>query len=182
MKTLSPQILAFYLGCNVETPDGIGKLHSVELDAAGSLDRVHVHFGRMVKTKNSIDVTPSGAGYKLTRNHGDYKLNPERWEAIATSDGSMPGVMDIPGGVKPILRKISSMTEEEQDESGILYPDHGSRWSPKQIHYLLSHGFDLFNLIEENLAIDSSSIEKPKNTICKNGCLTPSDCNDDCND
>lgn len=92
--------------------------------------------------------------------------------------------------VKPILRPLSDMTEEEAVEVAKLsewephfrdvkvertqYGDLVVRWDgcleggevfnatgaefycQEQFHYLLSRGFDLFNLIESGLAIDST--------------------------
>lgn len=69
--------------------------------------------------------------------------------------------------VKPILRPLYDMTETELNECGNIDYDfsddpelskHGWRHfdfllSPNQFKYLLNHGFDLFGLIESNLAI-----------------------------
>lgn len=71
------------------------------------------------------------------------------------------------------LRPLSSMTEEEVTEmyndlyDTAEYPETSTRykrnfvrlklanWEPEAMRYLLSKGFDLFNLIENNLAISS---------------------------
>ncbi len=66
--------------------------------------------------------------------------------------------------VKPILRNLSGMTEEEMKELGINSIDElrGNTGQiivlAKDIPYLLSKGFDLFNLIPEGLAIDKSKL------------------------
>lgn len=84
--------------------------------------------------------------------------------------------------VKPILRRLEDMTEDEAIELlGITVPyatyhskDHsGLYWSgagvssahlsfsygdPRSFHYLLSRGFDLFGLINAGLAIDSKTV------------------------
>jgi hypothetical protein len=74
---------------------------------------------------------------------------------------------------KPVLRHLSSMTDEESLEcgKGVLdfYPTkkgnekNGGLWSsttyhPSQILWLLSNHFDLFGLIEDGLAIDATKL------------------------
>lgn len=86
---------------------------------------------------------------------------------------------------KPILRPLSSMTEEEYLEAGKVFFDYGNKYVyPVQskndmidlikggmkicwhlnkyfelTHYLLSKHFDLFGLIESGLAISKTSIK-----------------------
>jgi hypothetical protein len=74
--------------------------------------------------------------------------------------------------IKPILRPLSSMTEEEMKECGNLDYDFSdepelNQWdwrefdtliSANQFHYLLSRHFDLFGLIEAGLAIDKTTL------------------------
>ena len=160
MATLDARILGMYLGCRVQTPDGEGKLRGIKTDPLGKLDRLCVFFGRMVKTTNSID------DYKATRNSGDYLLAPEHYEAIATSDPDFTS-FTLPGGVKPILRRLEDMTEEERVKE--YFPTMGERdinggeytedfETPQTFAWLLSKSFDLFNLIDSGLAIDSKTI------------------------
>jgi len=67
--------------------------------------------------------------------------------------------------IKPILRPLSDMTEEEQSE--VNFRDINAAWaytneevwSFEQVRYLLSKHFDLFGLIESGLAIDSTTIK-----------------------
>jgi hypothetical protein len=63
----------------------------------------------------------------------------------------------IGAGDTLILRHLSSMTEEEQYEAGIFYPE-GDRWSVTQFTYLLSKGFDIFGLLESGDAVDKDSL------------------------
>jgi hypothetical protein len=65
------------------------------------------------------------------------------------------------GSLKPILRKLSSMTEEEKRE---LLPERTESvdgitvvTTYESFRLLLSKGFDLFNLIPRGLALDSDS-------------------------
>jgi hypothetical protein len=66
------------------------------------------------------------------------------------------------GGYKPILRPLSSMTEEEcfkldwsyLHTSGEKIDHEPENLNPDEIIYLLSKGFDLFGLIESGLAIE----------------------------
>lgn len=69
--------------------------------------------------------------------------------------------------VKPILRPLSDMTEEEMKivtVSGLMsdlkYIINRNKWTPERFLYLLSKGFDLFGLIEEGLAIDATTLKE----------------------
>lgn len=66
--------------------------------------------------------------------------------------------------IKPILRKLESMTEEEAaellnlcDGEVFAWTDQNDRkkfaYTAQGFHYLLSRGFDLFGLIDSGLAI-----------------------------
>jgi hypothetical protein len=62
-------------------------------------------------------------------------------------------------GSKLILRKLDSMADEDIKPMPFKqYPDfENKKFTPDQFLYLLSKGFDLFNLIENNLAIDKKA-------------------------
>jgi hypothetical protein len=212
MKDLK-DYLPYYIGQKCMTPDGIGTMQGLPW-AMKCYDRVHVHFGkRMVKTENSID-----GGFKKTRNHGDYAIAAQRYEPIGSSGITEDG-FDMPGGVVPILRRLSDMTESDMigllqsmvppdmkdtasadyysvtmfyNDNGLmvdgdvivgadysvicyegqiairecgsimLFGEDGNQERPVNIvqgfHYLLKQGFDLFNLIDEGLAVDSKTI------------------------
>lgn len=98
--------LKYYIGQKIHTPDGIGTLVGLPWTIAGE-DRVRVHFGKCRPTPNSID-----GGYNKVRNHGEYALEEKSYVAINAPKNSKPD-FTVPGGVKPILRPLSSMTEEE---------------------------------------------------------------------
>jgi hypothetical protein len=62
-------------------------------------------------------------------------------------------------GYKPILRKLSSMTEEEKikyqmpkNNANVIF------FTAKQVVELCKEGFDLFGLIDANLAIDKDTL------------------------
>lgn len=66
--------------------------------------------------------------------------------------------------IKPLLRPLSSMTEEEQHDyagfghaTGTAFGD--IKLQARRTAYLLSHHFDLFGLIDAGLAIDKTSIK-----------------------
>ena len=71
-------------------------------------------------------------------------------------------------GFMPILRRLSSMTEEEakdltdhgieQLHDAIHLKTHTLSFTPEDLLYLLSEGFDIFGLIDANLAIDKDTI------------------------
>jgi len=72
--------------------------------------------------------------------------------------------------ITPLLRPLSSMTEEEMQECGNMeynfsndpelntwdYKAFETLLSPEQFAWLLKRRFDLFNLIESGLAIDKT--------------------------
>lgn len=67
--------------------------------------------------------------------------------------------------VKPILRPLSSMTEEEAAEHDKIYASfRGCDWQTNQkrnaaiAYWLLSKQFDIFSLIENGMAIDATTL------------------------
>lgn len=68
--------------------------------------------------------------------------------------------------LKPLLRKLSSMSEEERKEHRLLmYGEvdmanqiYSYAETPDSFHYLLSKGFDLFGLVDAGLAIDLNTL------------------------
>lgn len=78
--------------------------------------------------------------------------------------------------MKPILRPLSSLSKDELQHIAIElkagtwnvgqlttgYPWTTFRLTPDIVHYLLSRGFDLFNLIESGLAITEPVNEERK--------------------
>lgn len=67
---------------------------------------------------------------------------------------------------KPHLSRLSDMSEEEAIELDWTFPFQTSpailinNLVPKEFVYLLSKGFDLFNLIESGLAIDKKTVNE----------------------
>lgn len=109
-------------------------------------DYLHLYLGANYDAGNGIDV--------ININTLAY-LNefPSAWERI-----------------KPILRQLSDMTEEEHKEHESLQTNYGEVGcgcigtlivdNGKSIVYLLSKHFDLFGLIEAGLAIDKTKIKE----------------------
>ena len=66
--------------------------------------------------------------------------------------------------VKPILRPLSDMTEEEKNEYLLTGTDSSTRFehNARRTQYLLSKGFDLFGLIDAGLAINKNTIAEKK--------------------
>ncbi len=74
--------------------------------------------------------------------------------------------------IKPHLRKLKDMTEEERKELFDLFMnkipkglsiylfEKSETWAAIQTHYLIKQGFDLFGLIDEGLAIDKATVKK----------------------
>lgn len=71
-------------------------------------------------------------------------------------------------GYKPLLRPLSSMTEEERKEVKFFVPLNKKHYlhlfadtinAAAYIKWLLSKHFDLFSLIDKGLALDSTKIK-----------------------
>ncbi len=139
MKKELKDYLHLYLGCDCQTPDGIGKLIG---RVATSFDIATIRFDDWKKLKPI-----SGANRKDFGKSNNYEI----------------------ADIKPILRRLDSMTE---DEEKALYKAAGNpeyAWQKRRIkqclpgrpegwRHLLSKGFDLFGLIEEGLAIDAATL------------------------
>lgn len=130
-KKIEDYLHLYGIDCAVMTPDGAGNI--------------------MVLYPKRIEVTINTIQYKqvMTGTKGASEMH---WK--------FP--YDV---IKPLLRPLSSMTEMEIVEMMGLYGGTASfrkdnpfthRFSPEQFRYLLSKHFDLFGLIEANLAIDST--------------------------
>lgn len=79
--------------------------------------------------------------------------------------------------IKPVLRPLSDMTEEECQKCGNMIYDFSDDpelnnhkpsdfeigLAPEQFNWLLKKGFDLFGLIEAGLAIDSTKLNNDGN-------------------
>jgi len=75
--------------------------------------------------------------------------------------------------IKPILRPLSDMTEEEETEYLKIFPEYEDyqrlMWETQILmegegtKYLLSKSFDLFNLIPEGLALDKTKLNSEPN-------------------
>lgn len=62
---------------------------------------------------------------------------------------------------KPFLYPLSAMTDEQYIEVNRAYGTFANEiwFTPSEFNYLLSHHFDLFNLIESGEAIDVTTLE-----------------------
>jgi hypothetical protein len=95
-------------------------------------------------------------------------------------DVRTPHLSGAATNVRPLLRPLSDMTDEEAVNVGILPKRHWhedtpqeqidwlcNNWnmeiySPSDLRYLLSEGFDLFGLIDAGLALDKTTYQSPK--------------------
>lgn len=136
MSKLTPQILGMYLGCDVATP------YRTESEEGKPMNRLN---GKM----HEVCMLTQKCEVMLTNGHlVDYRIDE----------------------IKPILRPISSMTNEELEHkntlcfvntldgarTGFNKPVAVIHDSPKSFMWMLSKGFDLFELIDSGLAIDST--------------------------
>ncbi len=151
-------------------------------------DYLHYYMGCecVVKCNDGINISQRGKIVEVTRgsNHGDWVvvLFPHVVEVMRFSrnasevSSNMHHFFFSEDSIKPILRQLSDMTEEEMNHIAIklkagtanvpmLKWKHNSpftsfRLTPEIIHYLLSKGFDLFGLCEAGLAIDTKTVQK----------------------
>ena len=65
------------------------------------------------------------------------------------------------GDVKPYLRPISSMTEEEWDEYDSMCDFFGVEDCCQLVNWLLEHHFDFMGLVPKNLAIEITKENNP---------------------
>jgi hypothetical protein len=100
---------------------------------------------------------------------------------IQTKQGTKLTLSDR-ADIKLVLRRLEDMTEEEareflkhavpgaeyisQNEWGVIWKSQDSRSEifylfgpPAGFHYLLTHHFDLFNLIDAGLAVDEKTVK-----------------------
>lgn len=125
---------------------------------------IHYYIGQQCKV-----ISVSG-------NISAFLAKPE--EIVGISYVTLACVYDSVMVVKPILRKIDSLTDEELAKSfDLVFPDdyHVSiyakaqhfkhritgnmrQFEPITFHYLLSIGIDLFGLIDNNHAIDKETL------------------------
>lgn len=101
-----------------------------------------------------------------------YDLQTEEMKLDDGIDFAMPyndDVDDADPRIKPILRKLSDITNEEDNEleaikgARVIYrsePNVEIRYdTPDTFHWMLKKQFDLFELIENGLAIDSKTLK-----------------------
>lgn len=76
--------------------------------------------------------------------------------------------------IKPILRKLEDLTDEDAQEVGYdnaysflvdnnSYVNCVGPFLPRSFHYLVSQGYDVFGLIPAGLAIDAKTLNTPDN-------------------
>lgn len=122
-------------------------------------DYLHLYLGCEATTDSGL------IGNLITINHeasiAIIRINPEAGQTISKMYSE----------IKPILRKLSSMTDEEIDEvwhshepQDVLTMNYSDGRNVRKVsltaertRYLLSRGFDLFGLIDSGLAIENQS-------------------------
>ena len=141
--------LHFYIGCDCTTNVGVMKLSCIDL-----VDRYPIWF-KCKWDKKSLSYKPKKNGEILGKEclvGRGYRFSE----------------------VKPLLRRLEDMTDEELFEYGnIEFPEikdsffkkglketlFTTYFSPAAFKFLLSRHFDLFNLIPEGLAIDIKTLK-----------------------
>lgn len=108
-----------------------------------------------------------GCEWKVIQQAGEYRSGTYRTDYFNSGllrELSMQNVQ-----IKPILRKLSSISKNEQKRVDEIYEDMGQPGAFDDVkfqievnaqitHYLLSKHFDLFGLIESELAIDKETL------------------------
>jgi len=128
MKYKFSDVAAFYIGAKVQFVD--------------SLDKTKTYGEFDTATITGIFQCPSGAG--LTA-----QLCVDDWEEP---------IEPLVDEIKPVLRRLTSMTEDERFACLSFFDGEPDTWvaSAKRTAYLLSKHFDLFGLIYAGLAIDKT--------------------------
>lgn len=111
---------------------------------------------------------PVEYGYEDTKKIGKLigKVMPWGWQ-VEQSDRHKPPLNVTGDLVKPILRSLEDITEQECEEYNRIHNMCHSinklqdqiRTDAHATQYLLSRGFDLFGLITQGLALDESKIK-----------------------
>lgn len=138
-KELTANILALYLGCEVETPEGLAKMCAVS-----ELGFCAVLFATEIRKFAINQITPT------LRPLSDMTEEEAR-EIYRMDFGSEFEVKDWMEE-NPALEWIRGDNEVYREEIDIFIG------SPEIWAYLLSRGFDLFGLIEAGLAKDKTKI------------------------
>lgn len=147
---LTPQILAMYLGCEVQVKKKDDNVNGWHTGRICEVTRRSNH-GDWIKVWFEDVKTV----YQYNSGRGELKSNAHYYFIVEDE-------------IKPILRRLSSMTDEEADHvwhleepNAILemVSESGRRarkvvLAPSRMAYLLSKHFDLFNLIDNGLAIE----------------------------
>lgn len=123
-----------------------------------------------------IDIVPYYLGCKCVNNWfpENHELYNNNWQ-LASIDINSPKPYRLDTGedytwtdsIKLILRKIEDMNNEEKNEYHSLVGETTDGVHvvvirhdvPASFHWLLKNGFDLFDLIENGLAIDSKTLK-----------------------
>lgn len=128
--------LHLYLGCDVQYPDTDRKLMVAKFTGFSRADGIETTYKKKRKAGKAV------GDYLSWKPNGHHNCDANH--------------------LKPILRKLSSITEEECDNldwyyrgtNGGLIEHRAIDLTPEQVRYLLSRGFDLFGLIDLGLAIE----------------------------
>jgi hypothetical protein len=135
-------------------------------------DYLHLYLGCRVRIVE--DEVATGILIGLVERDGYNTEHPCRVKIERKGKHSLYYCFDY-SEIKPILRPLSDMTEEELQECGNMVYDfsgepelNNHKWkdfeiaAPEQFHWLLARHFDLFGLIEAGLAIDKTTLTEPK--------------------
>lgn len=126
------QVLPLYIGNEIEYPDTDNKKIRAILTGVSIKDGIETTYKR--KKFNKYSKTYTIGDYLAWNDNGNHKSNAFN--------------------IKLILRKLSSLTVEEFNNMPSYFDHIHSVYYPEQILYLTSIGVDVFNLIENGLAIE----------------------------
>lgn len=180
MKTLSPQILAFYLGCEVELNSPREKIVTgfiQEIDVTGNCIMASMEITRRSNIRRIkpllrklSSMTEEEAQQLLTILFEDKSLKDEDKVTADEIDVDLHPNDDalMVDGDMALVIALSCRCYEGQlgitlNGSLVLYNEAGSidrlENTVEAFAFLLSKHFDLFNLIENNLAIDKDTLK-----------------------
>jgi hypothetical protein len=156
------QVIHYYIGqpcVNTWFPEG-----NENWNAGWILKGFHSEYPKPYCLETDIETTWTDSVKPLLRKIEDMKEDDLRFVCDVSPDAEILKVQKTDKYFRVDFR-VKHPDPERNNEDGWSYLGTGFSYTPKELtirnfQYLLSHGFDLFNLISDNQALNINSIEK----------------------
>lgn len=151
------EVLPFYIGAPVSTPDGVGLLVGLPWTREQQFVAT-VQFNNPVLTSHAVD-----GKTQLLRSHGDYLIRPLNLEP---AQGPAQPTLHLSQGIVLLLRSTNSIAPEEMRELMILMNSIDATnplYSAKLTQWYTRNYFDVFGLIKAGLALDQITFNTYRN-------------------